>query len=151
MGDPGLLLTVRPNVRLIVLRCQAIRNPSEQAIKSIECRDAIRFGHRWIIEGRVDEIIERILPCWLLHDRLSDVDDLGSIFTKAMDTENFACLAVEQDLKHSHAPTRDLRTCQTLELRVPHFIRNFFFSQLPFGLADRTDFRACINPIGNIG
>ena len=56
----------------------------EQSVVTIESRDAVRFGHGWIIEGSVDEIFECVIRCRLLHDCLADVDDFSGVWSKAV-------------------------------------------------------------------
>lgn len=67
----------------------------KQSVVTIEGRDAVRFGHGWVIEGSVDEVFECIVGRRLFHDRLADVDDFRGIRAKAVDTEDFECFAVE--------------------------------------------------------
>ncbi len=70
----------------------------KQTVVAIKGCDSVSFGHRGIVEGRIDEILERIQWRRLLHDGLSDVDDLRGIGTKAVNPQYLERLAVEQDL-----------------------------------------------------
>lgn len=56
----------------------------EQSIVTVQCSDPIGFCHRWIIEGRVDEVLQGIERGGLLHDRLADVHNFRCIRTKTM-------------------------------------------------------------------
>ena len=67
----------------------------EQSVVTIESRDAVRFGHGWIIEGSVNEILECVVRCRLLHDRLTDVNDFSGIRAKAVNAQNLERFAVE--------------------------------------------------------
>jgi hypothetical protein len=61
----------------------------KESIVAIECRDAVRFGHRRVIEGSIDEVFERIVGVGLFHNGLADVDDFRCVRAEAMDTEDF--------------------------------------------------------------
>ena len=56
----------------------------EKAVEPIECRDAICFGHRRVVERRVDEIKQAVCRAGLRQDRLSDVDDFGGVGAEAV-------------------------------------------------------------------
>jgi hypothetical protein len=55
---------------LCPLNCQ---DPRLQAIVSIQSRNPISLGHGWIIEGRVDEILDVVIRRRLGHDCLADM------------------------------------------------------------------------------
>lgn len=60
----------------------------EQAVVAVERGDAIGLSHGGVIEGGIDEILQRVMRRRLLHNRLTDMNDLGSVGAKAMDPEH---------------------------------------------------------------
>ncbi len=77
----------------------------------------------------------------MLHDRLTDVDDLGGTLAKAVDPQNLFGFTMEQDLQAADVHTYDLRPRQMLELRTTHFVRHLHGRQLLLGFTYGADFR----------
>ena len=68
---------------------------SKQPVNPIERCHAIRLGHGRIIEGGVNKVFQGIGGCLLGHDRLTDVNDLARLITKAVNAENFQRVTIE--------------------------------------------------------
>ena len=68
---------------------------SLHAIVPIQRRYAVGFGHGRIVEGRVDEVQQRISGSRLSHNGLADVNDLGRVHAEAVDAEYLERVAVE--------------------------------------------------------
>ena len=56
----------------------------KESVEAVQSRHAVGFGHGWVVESRIDEVVECIVWRWLLHDGLSDMDDFGSVWTETV-------------------------------------------------------------------
>ena len=97
---------------------------SKQPIVAIERGDAIRLRHGRIVEGRVDEVEQRVGRAGLGHDRLADVHDLRRVGSEAVDAEHLQRLAMKQDLEHAHRLAGDLGPGQVLEQGMADLVGN---------------------------
>ena len=78
-----------PAAAFFSYRTVSLHNRLKQSVQPIERGDSVRFGHRRIVERGRGEIPERIRFTFLLHDRLTDVNDFGSVGAKAMNAQQF--------------------------------------------------------------
>src|SRR5690606_28300020 len=115
----------------------ALRHP----VVAVECGDPVRLGHGWVVEGGVDEVEQAVRLTLLRHDRLTDVDDLGSLIPEAVNAEQFQGFGVEQQLQHAGGLAGNLGAGEVLEEVMADLVRDLGGRQLPLGLADRTDLR----------
>src|SRR5690606_11524348 len=66
----------------------ASRSRSKKPIEPIKRRYPIGFSHGRVVEGGIDEVLQRIGFAWLVHDRLANMHDLRGLVAKAVHTQH---------------------------------------------------------------
>ena len=61
---------------------------AKHPIDAVEGGDAIGLCHRWVVEGRVYEVLKSISLAFLRHDGLANVDNLGCLVAEGMNAED---------------------------------------------------------------
>ncbi len=128
-------------------RCRA----AEQPVQAVERGDSVGLGHRRIIEGRVDEVVQRVALAGLRHDGLANVNDFRRARPETVDAQNLQRLAVEQQLEHADGLAGDLGAGEALEAALADFVRHTLLSEFAFGFSQRADFRAGIDAGRDVG
>ena len=68
----------------------------KESVEAVQSRHAVGFGHGWVVESRIDEVVECIIWRRLLHDGLSDMDDFGSVRTETVHAQYGSRLTVKE-------------------------------------------------------
>ena len=113
-----------------------------QFVKTIERRDAVPFGKRWVVKHLVDKIID---PCVKTHGDLSNVDHFGSSPSDDMDAEDLQSVFMEQDLEHARIVADDLVSRDLVVIRPPNLVMKPELIQLLFSIPTRRYFWYGIN------
>ena len=106
-----------------------INKRSENPVHAIQSSNPVSFCHGRVIEGRIQEVSEAVNLIRLLHDSLTNMDNLGRLVAETMDTKNLQCLPMKQNLQHTGSFTCDLGTCQAREEGFTNFIGDRLFGQ----------------------
>jgi hypothetical protein len=53
-------------------------------VHRVSCRDLVRLGEGWVVEHRVDEIVDRAIAC---HDGLPDMYQFGGVDAEDVDAQ----------------------------------------------------------------
>ena len=116
-----------------------------QAAESVESRGLVALGKSWIVEYGVDEVFDRAAED---HDGLADVHQFAGAFADDVDAENFAGVAVKDELEAARGVAANLAAGGFAIERHADFIRHVFIGELFLGFADEADFGNGVDAVG---
>src|SRR5262245_19593286 len=116
-----------------------------QLIQSIQRRDLVGFGERRIVEHRVPEVLDRRAR---VHNRLSDMNELGRPLADDVDAEQLQTPRIKQELQPPGLVAENLPSGQFFIPGDPDLVWNLFLRQLPLGFPDHGNFRNGVDAIG---
>src|ERR1044072_3322828 len=73
-----------------------LSSEARELVDAVEGGSLVALGERRVVEDRVDEVVNRALQD---HHGLADVQNLGRALADDVDAEDFARLAVENNLQ----------------------------------------------------
>src|SRR5579862_6515218 len=87
---------------------------ASQPVDAIEGGGLVALGQGWIVEYRVDEVVEIAVE---RHDRLADMDELRRALADDVHAEHLARFAVEDQLQAPGGVAANLAACDLAVIR----------------------------------
>ena len=119
-----------------------------QPVDPVKGSGLVTFRQRWIVEHRVDEVIDRAAEG---HHRLPDVDQLAGAFADDMHTQQFVILAVKNQLEHADGVADDLSARDLFVIGFANFVGDARLGQFFFVGADGGYLGNGIDAVGEKG
>src|SRR5580700_4147381 len=108
-----------------------------QPVVAIERGGLVALGQGWIVEDRIDEVVERAVQ---RHHCLTDVHEFRRALTDDVHAQHLFRFAMEDQLQPSGRVTANLPAGDFAIIRYAHLVRHVLFGELLFGFADEGDF-----------
>src|SRR6185312_8749993 len=115
------------------------------AVEAVERGHFITFREGWIVEDRIDEVVQRSAES---HDGLPDVQQLAGALADDVHAEQRVRLAMEDELEAAGGVAADLPARDLAVVGYADFVRHIFLGELFFGLADEADLRNGVDAVG---